>query len=571
MKTLTKLFFSIFLTLGLIIQTNAQETARVQVIHNSADAAAETVDIWLNDGLLLDDFSFRSASPFIDAPAGEEFTIGVAPPSSESADESIATFDYTLEGGEKYILVANGIVSEDGYDPAKPFNIYVYGMAREMASAEGNTDALVFHGATDAPVVDVVEVGQGAGTIVDDAGYGDFAGYLELPTENYSLQVRDGSGTSTVAQFGAPLADLELEGQSLAIMASGFLNPDNNSGGEAFGLYVALPSGGELVELPAEAISTARVQVIHNSADAAAETVDIWLNDGLLLDDFSFRSASPFIDAPAGEEFTIGVAPPSSESADESIATFDYTLEGGEKYILVANGIVSEDGYDPAKPFNIYVYGMAREMASAEGNTDALVFHGATDAPVVDVVEVGQGAGTIVDDAGYGDFAGYLELPTADYQLSITDETGETEVAVFGAPLSSLNLGGDALVILASGFLNPGNNSDGPAFGLFVALPSGGDLVALNNTTGVEENEMDFTDWNLYPNPARQTAMVSVDEMAENIMVRLVNMTGQLLDEKQLDGKRRVVFDVANYPDGIYLVSIISGNSAQTRKLQVIK
>ncbi|MDZ7775065.1 MAG: hypothetical protein U5L09_05345 [Bacteroidales bacterium] len=97
-------------------------------------------------------------------------------------------------------------------------------------------------------------------------------------------------------------------------------------------------------------------------------------------------------------------------------------------------------------------------------------------------------------------------------------------MAVFGAPLSSLNLGGDALVILASGFLNTGNNSDGPAFGLFVALPSGGDLVALNNTTSVEENEMDIAEWHLYPNPARQTAMVSVDEMAENIMVRLVNI-----------------------------------------------
>ena len=323
--------------------------------------------------------------------------------------------------------------------------------------------------------------------------------------------------------------------------------------------------------LQTNAQETARVQVIHNSADAAAETVDIWLNDGLLLDDFSFRTASPFIDAPAGEEFTIGVAPASSESADESIATFDYTLEGGEKYILVANGIVSEDGYDPAEPFNIYVYDMAREMASAEGNTDALVFHGATDAPVVDVVETGQGAGTIVDDAGYGDFAGYLELPTADYQLSITDETGESEVAVFGAPLSSLNLDGQALTILASGFLSPENNSDGSAFGLYVALPSGGELVKLTNTTSVEENDIAVSEWNLYPNPARQTATITVDENATDAVVRILNVTGKVLDEKQLQGNRSVAFNIADYPNGIYLVSIINGNSSQTRKLQILK
>jgi len=35
------------------------------------------------------------------------------------------------------------------------------------------------------------------------------------------------------------------------VVASGFLNPANNSNGSGFGLYVALPSGGNLVALPA--------------------------------------------------------------------------------------------------------------------------------------------------------------------------------------------------------------------------------------------------------------------------------------------------------------------------------
>ena len=48
---------------------NAQ-TARLQVIHNSADVAADQVDVYLNGTLLLDNFAFRTATPFIDAPAG---------------------------------------------------------------------------------------------------------------------------------------------------------------------------------------------------------------------------------------------------------------------------------------------------------------------------------------------------------------------------------------------------------------------------------------------------------------------------------------------------------------------
>ena len=105
------------------------------------------------------------------------------------------------------------------------------------------TDVLVFHGATDAPVVDVVEVGVGAGTIVDNLAYGEFAGYLELPTNDYVLQVRDASGRNKVATYAAPLATLGLQNTALTVLASGFLNPGANSEGAAFGLWVALPQG----------------------------------------------------------------------------------------------------------------------------------------------------------------------------------------------------------------------------------------------------------------------------------------------------------------------------------------
>ena len=70
MKTL-KFLLAIVLITGLNF-TFAQ-TARLQVIHNAADPGAVAVDIYLNGSLLLDNFGFREATPYIDAPAGHTY------------------------------------------------------------------------------------------------------------------------------------------------------------------------------------------------------------------------------------------------------------------------------------------------------------------------------------------------------------------------------------------------------------------------------------------------------------------------------------------------------------------
>ena len=225
--------------------------------------------------------------------------------------------------------------------------------------------------------------------------------------------------------------------------------------------------------------ATARVQVIHNCADLAAASVDIYLNNNLLIDNFNFRTASSFIDAPANEEFSVSVAPSTSVSSSEALVAYNFTLAEGETYVLVADGTISPTGYSPAQAFSIEVYPLVREVASYATNTDLLIHHGSTDAPTVDVVETGVGAGTIVDNASYKNFTDYLELPTSDYTLDIRDESGMVTVATFSAPLATLNLMGMSAVVVASGFLDPSNNSNGPSFGLYVALPAGGDLVAL--------------------------------------------------------------------------------------------
>jgi len=212
----------------------------------------------------------------------------------------------------------------------------------------------------------------------------------------------------------------------------------------------------------------ARVQIIHNSADMAVEEVDVWLDEVKLLEDFAFRTATPFIDVPTGVEFTIAIQPPGSTSPEYPLWSQDYTFDFYETYLLIASGIVSPSGYDPVEPFDIYVFPFAREEATQASNTDLLAFHGSTDAPTITVWETGAGAGQIIDDFSYGDFAGYFELETQDYIL-----------ASYSAPLASWGLEGAAITAVASGFLDPSNNSNGPAFGIWIALASGGDMIPL--------------------------------------------------------------------------------------------
>lgn len=570
-----KIYTLVLSSIMLLAQFSAFSQARVQVVHNSADAAAAVVDVWLDNTLLIDDFEFRTATPFIDAPAGVEFTIAILPPNSTSPDNPIWSKSYNLENNETYLLVASGLVDEENYDPFVPFDISVFVQGRESATVSTNTDVLVYHGSTDAPVVDVVEVGVGAGTIVDNLGYAAFAGYLELPTLDFSLQIRNEAGTDVVAQYDAPLATLGLDGEAISVIASGFLNPANNNDGPAFGLFVALSTGGDLVALPQVDITTARVQVIHNSADLAAIEVDVWLNDALLIDNFGFRTATPFIDAPAGEEFTIAILPPNSTSPENPIWSNTYTLEGNGKYTLVANGLVVEANYDPFVPFDIYVYPMSREIATSNTNTDLLVFHGSTDAPVVDVVEVGVGAGTIVDNLAYSEFSGYLELPTEDYVIDIRDESGTVTVATYSAPLQTLGLDGASASVIASGFLNPENNSNGPSFGLFVVLAGGGDMIPLPVVTSVNESSS-INDFNVYPVPARDVINVNYNlESATNTSIEIINLLGKVVYREEMghvnSGNQNKSISISDLADGIYLMRVKSANSSLTTKIKIAK
>ena len=564
----------------------AQSTARLQVIHNSADAAAAVVDVYVNGGdePFINDFAFRTATEFVDVPAGVELELGIAPGNSNGPEDIIPglTFNVTLDANETYVVVANGIVSPTGYNPSPAFALNVFAPGRESASISGNTDVLVVHGSTDAPTVQVAETAVLGGTVVvPPFSFGSFSSdYLEVPTLDLTLEVQLPDGTPVLA-YDAPLATLGLEDAAIVALASGFLNPANNSDGPGFGIWVALPSGGNLIPLDVVvAEPTARVKIIHNSADAAAAVVDIYVNSGEepAIDDLAFRNATGFLDLPAGVDLEIGIAPGNSTGPQDIIGGLStiLNLADGETYIVVANGIVSASGYNPVRAFSLDVFAGARESANEAGNTDVLVFHGCTDAPVVDVAELAVPAGTVVNDLAYGSFAGYLELGTSDYALQVQTSAG-APVATYSAPLSTLGLDGAAITVVASGFLTPANNSNGPGFGLWVALADEGALVELPLilNVGVEEG-VSSANLNAWPNPAVDELNLSVEAtFSSRLAATVLDLTGRrvldLPSAALVAGENRIRIDLNAVPNGAYVLRLADGSSERSIPFQVAR
>jgi hypothetical protein len=472
-------------------------TARLQVIHNAADPAASTVDVFVNGNLLIDDFEFRTATEYIDAPAETDLTIAVA-----GSDAGTAGSDTTLDDGETvieewsgvtldadgtYIAIANGVANPDDFvdnpdGEEISVDLKLFDQAKEDSAADGSTDeVLVFHGATDAPTVDVV-ANNGDTPAVDDATYGDFQGYLPLPNGIHTLDITTADGSTRVASFQTP----ELAGgATYTIVASGFLTPADNQNGPALGLFAfpATAQDGNTVE-GIELETAARLQVIHASPDPGAETVDVYVNDERLLDDFSFLTATPFVTVPSGVELSIDVAGPGSSDASNP----DYTqaipsLSAGSTTVAIASGVLDPDQFQGSDNGFMIRAGAAREMAETSGNVEFNIFHGSPDATAVlggpvDAVVAGGGP-TLADDLAFGSFSGIQSVAPMSYTLDVTTSDNATTAASFTADLSTL---GDAYAtVVAKGFVTTDDGddpSDGEPFGL-VAFTADGTKIDL--------------------------------------------------------------------------------------------
>jgi len=323
----------------------------------------------------------------------------------------------------------------------------------------------------------------------------------------------------------------------------------------------------------------ANVQIVHNSADPAVASVDIYINGDLAVTALDFRSATGFVELGGGVEYTIVVTP---AGADISAGfTFEgVSFESGQSYYVIASGVATPNDFaanpdDVSTAFFLDVV-PAKAAADETDEVEFVIYHGSPDAPGVDIDA--RDVAQLAADAKYTDNTGYIAVPAGAYTIDISPAGTGTIIASFGADLTPL--AGGTAIVLASGFLDPAANQDGPAFGLIAVLADGTvlelDAVATSLDDQFSDAPQSFELYQNYPNPFNPSTQIRYDlAQTTNVRVEVYNVVGQrvatLVNTQQPAGTYTVNFDANALASGMYIYRIEAGNFVQVRKMMLVK
>jgi hypothetical protein len=303
-------------------------SARVRVLHASADAPTVAVDI-NNDGTPEIASLERFGDPVPGGaalPAGSPLAVGIW---AGNPLGRVTAFQTPALPEANIILIATGLLGELPRDDMG-FGLLAVGPSGTVGLIRQNPTVFVLHASPDAPAVDVF-VGGTDTELVGDLSFSNLSPAVQVPPAAYSLDVKV---SSSGALAGTVMTPELMAGERYLAIASGFA-----LGGTPG--FTLLPYGEKFGES-----ASPQVRVVHASPDAP--TVDVGLWDGAnftAISDYSglaFGDASPesglAIDA---TDITVGIAVTTTTTP---AATFDLALTGGQKAFAIAAGSLGGTG-----------------------------------------------------------------------------------------------------------------------------------------------------------------------------------------------------------------------------------
>ena len=523
---------SVLATLLVVSFAASAQTVGVTFLNNSPEPALSMADIYISQSGVTqkgENIKYQEADNLnaIFIFSDLETTVSVAPGTSGSEAEKVASVTFTPESGASYMIIISGVgtpgnyaANPDGKSLAYKVTVFETPVFTGDPSEIGT---LVFAGATDQNASDVRVRGRQT-PLLGDAKFGDFT------TDNVSL-ARDaavfdlmapGKASDVFASFSVNLASYSSE--VVVMVLSGFKTPADNQDGPNLVLLAVLESGAVVRNELITGSQTASVQFIHNAADPQATIIDLWVNGEKKIDNIGFRKATGFSELAAGEPIVIGLAPATSKDYADTIKTVSIpALRPGRAYHFVVQGVIDTADFAPNPEqrdiaITVHVADGALAESTVDGMTEVRTVHGVTDAGPL---KIRSSAGVVfANGLLYRDITPtYLAVEPASDTLWVLDP--DTDMPIKGW-LASFEGTKRATVLLASGFSDPAANKDGERFRLILVNANGGtisNMLEVDPPTVSVSETMATPNWSAYPNPACDVLNVTLDADARASMV----------------------------------------------------
>lgn len=200
----------------------------------------------------------------------------------------------------------------------------------------------------------------------------------------------------------------------------------------------------------------ADLQIVHNLKDVK---VDLYVDNELLIRDFTAYAASPFISIPADKEIMVGIAPLNSQSAADVVQKIPLTLKANTAGIVVI-------GAQPDNPAAAAL-NLTDKVSTEAGTANDVSLSFLHDAPDTPALSLSANGAVWFKGVKPGQFVEPLTVPAGIYRIAVTPAKVNADPDdTYLADLSFMK--GYAALIFASGSPKTGN------FGLWVSMSNGG-------------------------------------------------------------------------------------------------
>jgi hypothetical protein len=370
------------------------DSASIRVLHASPDAPS--VDVLLDNQVVLSDVSYKQASEFLSVLVGtRNVKVNAAGTSTTviDADLTLAFDSFTTIIATNFLALIEPLVLTDANTPPS-----------------GNFLKIrVVHSAPSAPPVDVYVTAAGADIntatpTLSNVAFTEFSDFLEVPEGDYQIRVTTVGSKDLVFDSGTVPLDAGSIFSAVAVDATGGASPIS---------LVVLTNDPTTPFIEIDD-NRARLRAVHASPDAP--NVDILVDNALVVPGVAFKGVLDYTDVPAGDR-NIKV----NTGQGTSVIDATVTLAGGTDYTVLAVDFAAN-----IEPLLLD----DNTTTPTPGNAKVRVVHASPDAPNVDVLVDDT---IVLTNVAFKEFSDYLEVPAGVRNFKV-NATGTTLTVIDVTP-----------------------------------------------------------------------------------------------------------------------------------------